>query len=186
MTTPSTEASLRVVFDLLLQDMTLTPVEPAALPWQRPIFVLRSAHMGRMEAFFTEVASRAPSPELHVMSHARDEAALRAAAPFPIIFHPYETEGPYRLADVAAATLARLRQFDFGMLFFLDAGTSGDRMLDVEELVCAAGTARVVTFRGDDTFVTSGNWQQRGRAMQAFLRLVAWYQVSAGLEPPAF
>ena len=180
----TTEQSLRVIFDLLLQDMALTAVDPATLPWQQPIFVVRSAHMERMQAFFEELAARNPTPILHVMSHARDEAALRAAAPFEFTFHPYTGEGPYRLERVTNETLERLRQVNFGQLFFLDAGTAGDRLLDVEQLVCAVGDARVVTFRGDGTLVTSANWHQRGRAMQAFLRLVEWYHVSLGPDGP--
>ena len=40
---PDVTESLRVVFDLLLQDMAAEPVDPLTLPWERPLFLLRAA-----------------------------------------------------------------------------------------------------------------------------------------------
>ena len=52
--------SLRTVLDLLLQDIPLRPVDPATLPWDRPILILRSANMGRLRPFSTRSSYTRP------------------------------------------------------------------------------------------------------------------------------
>jgi hypothetical protein len=168
-------ASLRVVLDMLLRDKTLGLVEADTLPWDQPILVIRSAPMGRMEAFFHQVASRASSPTVHVLSHARDEEALRSLAPFPIVFHAYGTPGPYRLEGVESVLLQRLREAGFAALFFLDAGTKGDRLDEVERLLAAIRPEPLVCFMGNGKFAKAPDAEQRRLAEAAFLRLIEWY-----------
>jgi hypothetical protein len=175
------ETPLRAVFDMLLQDMALEPVDPATLPWDEPIFVLRGAPIDHMESFFRLVAAHCAAPALHVMSHGRDEDALRALAPCDFTFHAYPTPGRYRLEDVPAAMLDRLRMAGLGTLFFLDTGVSAELFDEVERLFAAIAEHRMVTVRNDGTCARTADWRRRRRAHAAFLRLVEWYQ--SALDP---
>lgn len=168
--------SLRVVLDRLVQDLPLTSVDPATLPWDRPILVLRSATMTRLQALFDEIIVHCSTPALHVMSHARDERAIRDMAPCPVTFHAYPVQGPYRLEDVSAAMLDSLRAVGFGTVFSLDAGTWGDRLQEVDRLLAAIRESGMVSFRRDGTYARATDWRQRRRAESAFLRLLEWYQ----------
>ena len=174
---PGTEpaSSLRVVLDLLLQDMH-RPVDPVTLPWDRPIFVLRSANMGRMQALLDEIVLRCPAPALHIMSHARDEDALRQAAPCAFTFHAYPTAGRYRLEDVPAAVLDRVRAVPFGILFFLDTGPYDDLFNEVERLLGAISSIDITRFCNNGTYAGSSHRRLRQRAESAFLRLIEWYR----------
>jgi hypothetical protein len=141
------------------------------------VLVLRSAPMGQMRAFLEHVVVHCSSPTLHVMSHARDEATIRAMAPCDITFHAYPTPGRYRVEDVPAAMLDQLRSIDFGTLFYLDTDISADLFAKIEKLFAAILENRMVGYRSNGTYVTSTNWRQRRRAEAAFLRLIAWYQL---------
>lgn len=184
--TPPSHAArcLRLVLDRLVQDLPLMPVDPATLPWDRPILVLRSANMTRLRAFLDEIVIRCPTPALHVMSHARDEGAIRDMAPCDFTFHAYPTPGQYRLEDVPATMLDRLRTAGFGTVFCLDAGTWGDRLENVDRLLAAILEPGMVSFRGDGTYARAADWRQRRRAESAFLRLLAWYQLKLDPEFP--
>jgi hypothetical protein len=174
---PLSEAahSLRTVLDLLLQDRALKPIEPAGLPWDEPIFVVRSAPLDRLRALLDEIVAHTPAPALHIMSHARDEPAIRAVAPCEFTFHAYPTPGRYRFEDIPTDRLERLRSIAFGTLFFLDAGTTGERLEEVERMVAGIRKDRAVSFRGDGTFASMPDWRQRTLAESAFLRLIEWY-----------
>ena len=179
---PRDEArSLRSVLDLLLYDMAVDPIDPATVPWDRPILVLRSANMDRMRAFLEQLVARCPTPALHIMSHARDEETIRAMAPCAFTFHAYPTPGRYRLAEVPAPMLDRLRSTDFGVLFFLDSETSSAFAAEVERLLSAIVENRMVSVREDGTWARAFDWRLRRRAEPAFLRLVEWYQLK--LDP---
>jgi hypothetical protein len=170
--------SLRTVFDLLAQGLALEQMDPSALEWHKPTLVLRSAHMGRMRAFLHQVHLRTETPMLHVMSHARDEAAIREMAPFPIVFHAYPVPGRYRPEDMPADLLATLRQQEFETAFFLDAGTAGDLLEDVERLLAEVRKDRMVSFRGDGTFARNPDWPLRRASASAFDRLLDWYHIA--------
>jgi hypothetical protein len=180
---PPSEAAqgLRVVFDMLLQDLPLTPVDPAALRWDRPILVLRSADMKKMRAFLARLTVHCPSPDLHVISHGRDEDAIRAMAPCNLTFHAYPTSGRYTLEGVPAAMLAALRAVGFGTALFLDTGTATDLFDEVERLLTAIVDERPVSARDDGTFARAPERDLRKRAEAAFFSLVEWYQ--AKLDP---
>ena len=179
------QESLRVVLDMLLKDKALALVEPESLTWHQPLLVVRSAHMGRMAAFFRQVTRQTATPDVHVLSHARDEAALRAMAPFPITVHAYTAEGPYRLDDAPAALLARLRGTRYGTVFFLDAGTRAHGLDEVERLVAAVQPEPIVCFMGNDTFAQAPDMRQRQLAKAAFLQLIEWYQFRLDPDAPA-
>ena len=176
--------SLRSVLDMLLQDMAFQQVDPATLAWDEPIFVVRSANMERMRAFLHEVVAHNPAPVLHIMSHVRDESAIRALAPCDFTFHAYPTPGPYRLEDVPAATLERLQSVGIGNLFLLDSATSGDLLEEVERLLAAIAERRMVSFRSDGTYARTPDWRQRGLAKSAFFRLIEWYQLKVDPGSP--
>jgi hypothetical protein len=167
---------LRFVLDRLVQDLPLMSVDPATLPWDRPILVLRSATMERLQALLEEIIVRCPMPALHIMSHARDEDAIRSMAPCGFTFHAYPATGPYRLEGVPAAMLDDLRAVGFGTVFGLDAGTWGDRLEEVDRVLAAIREPGMVSFRGDGTYARAADWRQRRRAESAFLRLLEWYQ----------
>jgi hypothetical protein len=183
MTTPRTDPapagdgarSLRAVFDMLLHDKALQPVDPDTLPWDRPIFVIRSAHMGRMDHFFQQVAARSSRPDLHVLSHARDEDSLRTLAPFPFTFHAWPTPGPYRLENLPAPLLERLQAQRFARLFFLQ-NSAGDRLEEVERLLMAIQPGSPVCLLSSGAFAQAADARQRQLAEAAFLRLIEWYQ----------
>ena len=172
------DASSRVrdVLDLLLQDCSPQPVAAATLPWDRPMFVLRSAGMNRLQELLAEITRHAVAPALHVMSHARDAAAIERMAPCAITFHPYPAQGRYRLDGVPAAMLAHLRAVDFGSLLFLDTGPQPDFYDEVERLLSAIAIDRMIAFREDGTFAKAPVPSRRRHAEPAFLRLVEWYQ----------
>jgi len=170
-----TAQSLRTVLDLLLQDIPLQPVDPATLPWDQPIFILRSANMGRMRALIDEILVHTPTPLLHIMSHARDEKALRELVPCEFMFHAYPTPGRYRLEDVPSATLDRLRAVDFGILFFLDTGSFADLLDEVDRVLGAICPMGIISFGNDGTCGRLPERQVRKRAESAFFRLVEWY-----------
>ena len=172
---------LRVVFDLLLQDMALEPVALASLPWHEPILLLRSAPMPRFRAALQQIVACCPAPRLHVLSHAHDEEAIREGAPCDFTFHAYPTPGRYRLEAVPPAMLDRLRSTGFGILLFVDPGTSGDLFGEVERLFAAIRGDRMVSFRQDGTCARTPDARLRRRAESAFLRLIEWYQLK--LDP---
>ena len=174
---PAAERSLRDVLDVLLQDMALEPIDPATLPWNRPIFILRSMPLDRLARLVAAIHRHAPAPALHVMSHARDAESIRATAP-GCTFHAYTTPGRYRLEDVPLAMLDRLRRMEFGMLVFPDPGTSEALCREVERIFEAIDPTRMVTFTTDGAFARAADWPRRQRARSAFLRLVEWYQSS--------
>ena len=168
---------LRVVLDLLLQDMAVEPVDLATLSWHEPILVLRSADMERFRAVLQQIVAHCPAPLLHVMSHARDEEALRDRAPCEFVFHSYPTPGRYRLDEVPPATLGRLRSVSFGTLLYIDPGTSADLFGEVEALFAAIQDTAMVVAREDGTFGRAPDARVRTRAEAAFLRLIEWYQL---------
>jgi len=166
---------------MLLQDIHSDRVDPVTLPWDQPVFVLRSANMARMRAFLRQVAIHCVSPALHVMSHARDEDTIRAMTTGAFTFHPYPTPGPYTLDEVPASTLDRLRSTGFGTLVLLDPGPADDRLDDVVRLLAAIAESRTVSFDIEGTYARTANWRQRKRAHAAFLGLVEWYHLK--LDP---
>ena len=169
------DQSVRGVLDALLQDMTLDPIEPASLPWDAPILILRSAPMDRLAALLADICQRTPGAVVHVLSHARDGDAVRALSP-EAIFHPYPTPGRYRLEDVPPATLESLRAVGFGVLLFLDPGTSSGLFDEAERLFAAIADRPMISVREDEGFARARDSAQRRRAQAAFLALVDWYQ----------
>jgi hypothetical protein len=160
----------------LVQDLPLLPLDPATLPWDRPIFVLRSANMTRLRAFLDQLIVHCPTPVLHVMSHASDEDAIRAMAPCEFTFHAYPARGQYRLDAIPAAMLDGLRAAGFGTVLYLDAGTWGERLGEAERLLAAILESGMVSFHGDGTYARAVDWRRRRRAEAALLRLLEWYQ----------
>ncbi len=144
--------AMRAVLNLLRQDLALARVDPAKLAWDRPVLVLRSGNMGRMRAFFEELAQHPQIPALHVLSHAHDEDAIRAMAPRDITFHAYPVPGRYWLEHVPAAILERLRSEGFGMLAFLDTGAADDLLTEVDRLLTAIAENRMICFCDDGAF----------------------------------
>jgi hypothetical protein len=173
---------LRIVLDLLLQDIALDPVDAALLPWHEPILILRSADMERFRAVMRQIVTYCPAPTLHVLSHARDEETIREIAPCDFTFHAYPTPGRYRLDGVPAAMLNRLRAVSFATLIYIDPGTSAELFGEVESLFAAIKDGGMVSVRQDGTFARAPQAHLRRRAESAFLRLIEWYQLK--LEPP--
>ena len=167
--------SMRAVLDVLLQDMALDPVDPASLPWDTPILILRSASMDRLAALLGDIRTHAPRSTVHVISHERDAGAVRAMAP-DIVFHAYPTPGRYRLDGLPAAALEALRAARFGLLFFLDPGTSGELFDEAERLFAAVADRPMISVREDGSFGCVRHSGDRRRAQAAFLSLVDWYQ----------
>jgi hypothetical protein len=176
---PDATESLRVVFDLLLQDMAMEPVDPATLPWDQPILLLRAAPLDHLKDFFARLPTYSPTPDLHILSHARDRDALREMAPCDFTFHAYPTPGRYCLEEVPAAMLARLRATGFGALLVLDTGDSATLFDEVERLLAAIDGQQMIAVQKNGLFLRSAEWRQRRRAQAAFLRLVAWSQPMA-------
>lgn len=176
-----TARGLRRVMHLLLRHQALKPVHPEALDWNQPILVLRSAPLDQMRLLFDAITDRATTPQVHVLSHAHDETAVRACAPWPITFHAYPVPGPYRLEALPAAVLARLQDAGFGIVFYLDAGTEGHRLGEVERLLAAIRDSRMVMFRSDGGYVHGRDWRLRQLASAAFLGMIAWYHLT--LDP---
>jgi hypothetical protein len=175
---------LRTVLDLVLQDMALEPVDATTLPWDQPILVLRSADMERFRAVLQQIVSHRPAPRLHVLSHARDEEAIRYGSPCDFTFHAYPTPGRYRLEEIPATMLEQLRQVGFGTLLYIDPGTSGDLFADVESLFAGIQDTGMVTVREDGTFGRASNPRLRQCAESAFLRLIEWYQLKLESAAP--
>lgn len=171
---PDATESLRVVFDLLLQDMALEPVDPATLPWDRPILLLRAAPLDRTQTFFERLPAYSRAPDLHVMSHARDRDALREMARCDFTFHAYPTPGRYSLEEVPTAMLERLRAIGFGALLVLENGESAELFDEIERLLAAIDEQRLIVVRRDGSFHRSAEWRRRRRAQAAFLHLVEW------------
>lgn len=169
------DGALNSVLTLLLQDRTLSALDAASLPWDRPVFVLRSAHMERMQQFLDVVRAHAPAAALHIMSHARDERALRAMAEREITFYPYPTPGRYSLDEIPSEMLERLRSVGFGTLVFLDPGQQGEGLDGAQDILAAIDEPRMASFRADGTFGRPSDWRQHRLASAAFYRLVAWY-----------
>jgi len=169
-------ASVRDVLDLLLQDCSPKPVDAGALPWDRPIFVLRSAALTRLRALLSEIARHNPSPSLHIMSHARDAEAIGQMVPWRFTFHAYPTPGRYCVEAVPAAMLDELRAIDFGSLLFLDTAPDANFYDEVERLLGAVAADRSVIFREDGTFAKAPPAAARQLAEPAFFRLVEWHQ----------
>ena len=168
--------SLRTTLDLLLRDMAPKPVNPATVQWDQPIFILRSANMGRMKALLDDIVTHCRTPRLHIMSHARDEQTLREMAPCDFTFHAYPTPGRYRLAEVSAASLERLRAVEFRSLFFLDTGIFSDLFDEVERLLAAVAETGMISFNNDGTYTRPPQRRLHQQAESAFLRLIEWYQ----------
>jgi hypothetical protein len=183
---PASEAArgLRIVLDLLLQDMALEPVDPASLPWHEPVLVLRSADMERFRAVLRQIVGHCPAPMLHVLSHARDEETIRYRAPCGFAFHAYPTPGRYRLAEIPAPMLDRLRSTRFGTLIYIDPGTSADLFGEVEALFAGIQDHCMVVVREDGTFARASHPRRRRRAEAAFLGLIEWYQLKLESESP--
>lgn len=167
--------AIGTVLTLLLQDRALSTVDAESLPWDRPMLVLRSAHMERMQQFVDVVRAHAPTPPLHVMSHARDEGAIRTMAGTDIAFYPYPTPGRYSLDEVPPDTLDRLRSVGFGTLVWLDAGSAGEGLDGAEQILAAIDESRMASFRADGTFGRPEDWRLRRLASDAFYRLIEWY-----------
>jgi hypothetical protein len=176
--------SLRTTLDLLLWDMAPKPVNPATVQWDQPIFVLRSANMGRMQALLDDIVAHGPTPQLHIMSHARDEQTLRDMAPCDFTFHAYPTPGRYRLEEVPAAGLERLRAVEFKTLFFLDTGIFSDLFDEVERLLAAVAETGIISFNNDGTYTRPPQRRLHQQAESAFLRLIEWYQFKLDPEFP--
>ena len=180
---------LRVVLDLLLQDMALEPVDPAALPWHEPILVLRSADMERFRAVLRQIVTYCPAPRLHVLSHARDEQAIRDAiheiVQCDFTFHGYPTPGRYRLEEVPVAMLEQLRSVGFATLVYIDPGTSADLFGEAEAIFAGIqDTSIMVSVRADGTLGRAPDARLRRRAESAFLGLIEWYQRKVDPAPP--
>lgn len=174
-------SALSTVLALLLQDRRLSQVDVDTLPWDRPIFVLRSAYMERLRSLLRIVLARTPVPPLHIMSHARDEGAIRAMANGALTYYPYPTPGPYRLEEMPSEMLDRLQSVGFGALVFLDAGNAGEGLDDVQRLLAAIGATQMVAYRADGTFAQAQDWRRHRLATAAFYRLIEWYH--AKLDP---
>lgn len=173
--------SLRTVLDLLLQDIPPKPVNPATLPWDRPIFILRSANMGRLRVLLDEILTHTATPQLHILSHARDEQTLREMAPCEFTFHAYPTPGRYRLEQIHPATLDRLRAVGFGILFFLDTGPFADLLDEVDRVLGAIRPIGIISFGNDGRCARLPERHIRKRAESAFFALIEWYHST--LEP---
>jgi hypothetical protein len=65
---------------------------------------------------------------------------------------------------------------NFAAVFFLDQGTKGDRLEEVERLLSSIKEEPVVCFMGNGKFAQAPDPQQRRLAEAAFLRLIEWYQ----------
>lgn len=167
-------ASLRPVMDVLLQEMALEPRAASSVAWDRPVLVLRSANMTRMQAF-AELVARVEPADLHVLSHARDEGALRGLLARPFTFQPWQTDGPYTLEAADPRQLDGLSGLRFETVIFLDPGMVGQKLERVEELLLAIGARRMLTFLGDGTLAEPRDWHRRRLAESAFLRLTAWF-----------
>ena len=177
------EPHVRAVLDILLQDIALQPLPAAALPWDRPVLVLRAAPMDQLERFIEE-ADRHGAAALHILSHARDREAIAAMAP-RAIFHAYPTPGRYKLEEIPAALLHRLRSHGFAAFVFLEPGTSAELFDEAERIFAATGAADMVTFSPGAAFARPGDWGHRRRAQAAFLQLVEWYQSRVASAPIA-
>jgi hypothetical protein len=173
-------AGLGTVLALLLQDRALATVDAGTLPWDRPMFVLRSAHMERMQQFLDVVRAHSAAPRLHVMSHARDEEVLRSMAGHDMTFYPYPTPGRYSLDIVPAEMLERLRAVGFGALIFLDAGQHGEGLDAAVEVLAAIDEPRMASFRSDGTFGRPDDWGVHRLASAAYYRLIEWYHAKLG------
>lgn len=168
--------SLRTTLGLLLLDMAPKPVSPATLQWDQPIFILRSANMGRMQALLDDIVTHCRTPRLHIMSHARDEETLGQMVSCDFTFHAYPTPGRYRLEEVPAASLERLRAVEFKTLFFLDTGSFSDLFDQVEQLLAAVAEIGMISFNNDGTYSRPPLRRLHQQAESAFLRLIEWYQ----------
>lgn len=170
-----TAGALSTVLALLLQDRALPTIDTESLAWDRPMFVLRSAHMERMQTFLDVVRTHAPAPPLHIMSHARDEQTIRAMAGNDITFYPYPTPGRYTLEQLPPGMLERLRSVGFGALVFLDAGNAAEGLEAAEQILAAIDEPRMAAFRADGTFGRAADWRLRRLSSAAFYRLIEWY-----------
>jgi hypothetical protein len=107
--------------------------------------------MARLESFLGLRRALNVTSEMHVMSHARDENAIRAAVRHDFTFHAYPTPGPYLSDRVPAPMMANLRAVEFGALVFLDAGVAAAGLDDVRRLLAEIDDTRIVAYRGDGT-----------------------------------
>ena len=183
---PPSEAArgLRVVFDNLLQDMALEPVDPAMLAWDTSILVLRSAPMPQLATLLDQILSHRRDPALHIMSHAHDEDAIREMAPCDFTFHAYPAPGRYRLDGVPDATLDQLRAVGFGMLLYMNPGTSAELFADIEELFRAIQEHSTVSVGTDGTFARVADIRLCKVAESAFLHVIEWYQLKLESKAP--
>jgi hypothetical protein len=157
--------------------MALEPLDPATVPWNQPILVLRSAPMDRLLALLDQIVAHSAAPALHIMSHAHDEPTIRDRAPCDFTFHAYPTPGRYRLEEIPAAMLDRLRSVGFGSLIYLDPGTSADLFGDVEALFAGVNDTHLIRVGKDGAFARVRDPRLRRQAESAFLRLIEWYQL---------
>lgn len=172
---PDAVGTMRLMVTELLRDRAIHPIDAAALAWDQPMLLLRSAHMERLQQFLNVMRTRARGGALHVMSHARDEGAIRAMTGAGTVFHPYHTPGRYSLDKVPAATIEQLRSVGFGTLVLLDAGQDAEGLEGAEQLLTSIDASRVATFRADGTFGRPADWALRHLASEAFYRLNEWY-----------
>src|SRR6185295_14232224 len=85
--------------ELAVAAMSLgVPVGDDDFPWTaESLFIIRSAPIDRLEALFELLRARGRCRELHVLSHARDEAQIRELAPVRnLVFHSYPSFERYR------------------------------------------------------------------------------------------
>jgi hypothetical protein len=163
---------LRVGFDIHPPDMALEPVDPATLPWDTPILVLRSAPMPRLQTLLDQILSHRRDPALHIMSHARDKETIREMVPCDFTFHAYPTPGRYRLDGVPAKTLDQLRSVGFGTLLYIDPGTSADFFREVGSLFLAIQEHGMVSVGTDGTFARVTDLRLRKVAESACLHVI--------------
>jgi hypothetical protein len=164
---------MRHLLARIANDLRPDPIDPASLDWDGPVLVLRSAHMGRMEALLNALPD-APQLRLHVMGHGRDEQVIRQMSRRPVQFHAYPREGPYRLEDLEAPALDALRSIGFLQLIYLDAGTHGAGLEGVCRLLEALDGRRLVSFRADGRFCRVVP-ARRDAARTALDRVLEWY-----------
>jgi hypothetical protein len=173
--------ALRTTLTLLAQSLPLSTVDAESLGWDRPMFVLRSASMERLQSFLRVARSHEPMPQLHIMSHVRDEAAVAAMVDSAFTFYPYPTPGPYHLGDIPSDTVDRLRSVGFSTLVFLDRGMTGEGLDDVKRVMVAIDEPRVVCYRADDTFARPADWRLHLGADLSY-RLLEQYVRTQNLE----
>jgi hypothetical protein len=168
------------VFDLLLRDMAFdTVIDPSKVAWDEPVFVLRSNMMGHLQALLRQISAYCPNPDLHIMSHVRDEAAIRSAASGHVTFYPYPTPGRYKLEEVPAVTLGRLRAIKFQKAIVLDGTTVSQGLDEVLRLAESIGAVEMLCYTGGGTLARPASWRRCRHASTALQSLADWCQFRA-------